>query len=106
MDCDDSHQPSEPDYQGERQVRVVRLPQNNQSQLSPEAMQSYDHYMADEKYDERAQSEKVQAACALSSMKDFDIPRESSSDGRGHRHPCRDTERREQEYDRTVAQLL
>ena len=42
----------------------------------------------------------------LPSVKDFDIPRETSGDGRRHRNSRRDAERREQEYDCRVAQLL
>src|ERR1017187_1991384 len=48
----------------------------------------------------------MQTPCALPSVKDPDIPRETSGDGWGHRHSRRNAERREQEYDCRVAQLL
>src|SRR5579872_3975410 len=87
-------------------MRIVRFTQNNQCQLSPETMQSHDCHVADEEYNEPAKSEKMQAPRALPSVKDSDIPRETSGDGRGHRYPGRNTKRREHEYDCGVAQLL
>jgi hypothetical protein len=62
--------------------------------------------VAEEEYDERAKSHEMQAPGALPSMKDFDIRWETSGDGWGHRYSRRNAERREQEYDRRVAQLL
>ena len=62
--------------------------------------------VSDEEYDERAKSQEMQTPCALPSVKDFDIPRETSGDGWGHRYSRRNAERREQEYDCRVAQLL
>ena len=35
--------------------------------------------MTDEEYDERAQSQEMQAPCALSSVKDFDVPWETAA---------------------------
>ena len=101
--------PANPDSQttrAKRQLRIVRLSQNNQRQLSPETMQSHDRDVSDEEYDERAKSQEMQAPCALPSVKDFDIPRETSGDGWGHRYSGRNAERCEQEYDCRVAQLL
>ena len=69
-------------------------------------MQSYHRDVSDEEYDERAQGEEMEAPCALPSVKDFDEPREASGDRWGHRHSGGNAERREQEYDRRVAQLL
>jgi hypothetical protein len=44
---------------GAIKVWVVRLAQNNQCQLSPETVQSHDHDVSDEEYDERAKSKEV-----------------------------------------------
>ena len=51
-------------------------------------------------------SQEMQTPRALPSVKDFDVPRETRGDGGGHRYSRRDAERREQEYDGRVAQLL
>jgi hypothetical protein len=48
----------------------------------------------------------MQTPCALPSVKDLDIPRETSGDGWGHRCSRRDAERCEQEYHSCIAQLL
>ena len=62
--------------------------------------------MTDEEQDERAKSQEMQTPRGLPSVKDFDVPRETGGDGGGHRYSRRDAERREQEYDCRVAQLL
>jgi len=63
-------------------VWIVRLPQNNQRQLSPKAVQSHDRDVSNEEYDERAKSQEMQTSRALPSVKEFDIPRETSGKGR------------------------
>ena len=93
MDDQDAGEPKQPDHKSKRQLRIVRLSQYNQRQLSPEAVNSHDGDVGDEEYGEGAKSEEMQAPCALPPVKDFDIPRETSGDGWGHRYPGRDTER-------------
>ena len=106
MDDHNAGQPGQPNHKSARQMRIVRLSQNNHCQLSPETMQSHDRDVSDEEHDERAKSQEMQTPCALPSVKDFDVPRETSGDGWGHRYSRRNAERREQEYDCRVAQLL
>ena len=106
VDRGDARQPSKPDHESRRQVWIACLAQNNQRQLSPETMQSHDCDVSDEEYEEGAKSQEMQASGALPSVKDFDIPRETTGNGWGHRYPCRNAERCEQEYDCRVAQLL
>src|ERR1035437_7496527 len=101
MDDHYAGQPGQPDHKSKRQLRIVRLSQNNKRQLSPETMQSHDGDVSNEEYDECAKSQEMQTPCALPSVKDPDIPRETSGDGWGHRHSRRNAERREQEYDRS-----
>ena len=72
-------QPRQPDHKSKRQLRIVRLSQNNQRQLSPKTMQSHDRDVSDEEYDECAKSQEMQAPCALPSVKDFDIPRKRAA---------------------------
>jgi hypothetical protein len=62
--------------------------------------------MTDEEQDERAQSQEMQTPRGLPSVKDFDVPRETGSEGGGHRKARCHAERREEEYDGRVAQLL
>ena len=106
VDRQDARQPGQRDHKSKRELRIVRLSQNNQRQLSPETVQGHDCDVSDEEYDERAQGEEMEASCALPSVKDFDEPREASGDRWGHRHSGGNAERREQEYDCRVAQLL
>src|ERR1019366_8501509 len=101
----DGHYPGqtgEPDRQRQTQLRIVRFPQDNQRQSLSKAVNRNDGDVADEEHDERAQRQKMQASCALPSVKDLDIPRETSGNGWGHRYSRRNAERREQEYDRCV----
>src|SRR5579872_705771 len=106
MDEHYARQPGQPDHKSELQLRIMRLSQNNQRQLAPKTMQSHDRDVSDEKYRERAKSQEMQTPRALPSVKDFDIPWETSGDRRGHRYSRRNAERCEQEYDCRVAQLL
>ena len=69
VDRGDARQPRKPDLESQRQVRIVRLAQNNQRQLSPETMQSHDRDVSNEEYDERAKSQEMQTPCALPSVK-------------------------------------
>src|SRR5579872_625693 len=91
-------QTGQPDHQGKRQLRIVRLTQNNQRQLAAETMQSHDRDVPDEEYDEGAKSQEMQTSRALPSVKHFDVPRKTSGDGRGHRYSRGNAERCKQEY--------
>src|ERR1035438_6384721 len=95
VDRGDARQPREPDHESQRQVWIAGLAQNNKRQLSPETVQSHDRDVADEEHDKRAQRQKMQAPCALPSVKDLDIPRETGGNGWGHRYSRRNAERRE-----------
>ena len=96
-------QPGKPDRQSPTQIRIVRFPQDNQRQSFSEAVNRNNGDVADEEHDERAQRQKMQAPCALPSVKDPDIPRETSGNGWGHRYSRGNAERREQEYDCCIA---
>src|ERR1700693_5512885 len=106
MDNNYARQPEQPDHKSQRQLRVVRLSQNDQRQLAPEAMQSHDRDVSDEEYDEGAKSQEMQTPCTLPSVEDFDIPRKTSGDGWGHRYSRRNAQRCKQEYHCCIAQLL
>ena len=107
-DMDDHYagQAGQPDHKSKRQLRIVRLPENNQRQLAPETMQRHDRDVPDEEYDEGAKSQEMQTPRALPPVKDFDIPRKTSGDGWGHRYSRRNAERCKQEYHCRIAQLL
>ena len=45
-------------------------------------MQEHERDMTDEEQDERAKSQEMQTSRALPSVKEFDIPRETSGKGR------------------------
>ena len=102
MDGHCPDQTPEPDRQRPIQIRIVRFPQDNQRQSLSKAVNRNDGDVADEEHDERAQRQKMQAPCALPSVKDLDLPRETSGNGWRHRYSRRNAERREQEYDRCV----
>ena len=106
MDHNYAGQTGQPDDKGKHQLWIVGLPENDHRQLRPETMQGHDRDVSDEEYDEGAKSQEMQTACALPSMKDFDIPRKPSGDGWRHRYSRRYAERCEQEYDCRIAQLL
>jgi hypothetical protein len=106
MDRHDARQPREPDYKRKRQLWILCLPQNNHRQFGPETVQSHDRDVPEEEYYECAKGQEMQTPGTLPPMKDFDIPWETSGDGWGHRYPRRNAERRQQEYDSRVAQLL
>src|ERR1039458_6487003 len=60
----DGHYPDqtpEPDRQRPTQIRIVRFPQDNQSQTFSEAVNRNDRDVADEEHDKRAQRQKMQA---------------------------------------------
>src|SRR5579864_6032617 len=99
-------EPGQPGHESQRQLRIVRLSQNNHRQLAPETMQSHDRNVSDEEHDEGAKSQEMQTPCALPSVEDLDIPRKTSGDGRGHRYSRRNAERCKQEYHCRIAQLL
>src|SRR5579862_4655530 len=106
MDDHYAGQPGEPNHKSQRQLRIVRLSQNNQRQLAPETMQSHDRDVSNEEYDEGAKSQEMQTPCALPSVKDLDIPWKTSGDSRGHGNSRRNAERCKQEYHCGIAQLL
>src|SRR5579859_1019542 len=85
---------------------LCACPQNNQRQLGPETVQSDDRDVPNEEYDERTKAQEMQTSGALTPVKEFYIPRETSGNGWGHCYSRRDTERSKQEYDCRVAQLL
>ena len=81
MDDHDAGQPGQPDDQGARQVRSVRLPQDDHRQSFAETVQDHERDVTDEEQDESAKSQEMQAPRCLPPVKDFDVPREARGDG-------------------------
>jgi hypothetical protein len=81
MDEQDAGQSGQPDGQCARQMRSVRLPQDNYRQSFAETVQDHQRDVADKEQDERAKGQKMQAASGLPTVKDFNVPGKTRGNG-------------------------
>ena len=106
VDPHDEGDAGQADHQRLVQLGVVRLTEDDQGPLRAEPMQRRHRHVADEEQGKCAQAEKVDAPGGLPSMKDSKIAREASRDRRRHGDAGRNAQRREQEDDACVRELL